>query len=148
MWTFEPVSLSDLSQIRASYLLARLDGGGRVLRVAYEGEYRSGCAGNPDAAFMCAASAAGVEAFSPDAVIFDFTHLKYMWGDMLESVYATAPKFLGQDTERFAVVVGPGCAEAIRTLELGEFSTEPLSSIPWAHETLESACKYLQKNAL
>jgi hypothetical protein len=148
MWKFEPVSLADLSAIRASYRLASTEDFHRVLIVAFEGEYGVGSAGNPDAAFMCGASAAGVEAFWPDAVIFDFSRLKYVWGDMLESVYNTAPKLLDEAKQRFAVLVGPECREAVRTLELGEFSTEPLSSIPWAHETLESACEYLQKNVL
>src|SRR5262245_46357125 len=148
MWKFERLSLSDLSAIRASYLLASTEDFHRVLIVAFEGAYGIGSAGNSDATFMRAASAAGVEAFFPDAVIFDFTRLKYVWGDMLESVYSTAPNLPGEAKQRFAVLVGPECREAVRTLELGEFSSEPLSSIPWAHETLESACEYLRNSVL
>ena len=147
-WKFEPVALEDLSDISVSYRIASRDDRKRILVMSFSGEYRPGSAGNTDAAFMCGASAAGVNAFSPDAVIFDFSKLKYVWGDMLEVVYDTAPKFIKSETERFAVVVGPECEEAIRTLELGENSNEPLSGIPWAHHSIESACRYLEENAL
>lgn len=147
-WKFQPVSLSDLSNITASYRIAVREDGKKILVVSYSGEYRTGSSGNPDAAFMCGAAAGAVNAFSPEAVIFDFSKLKYTWGDMLEAVYGTAPTFLNSETQRFAVVVGPECEEAIRTLELGEFSNEPISSIPWVHQSIESACKYIEKNAL
>ena len=147
-WKFERVALGDLSDITASYRIGSRGDGKKILVVSFQGEYRPGSAGNSDAAFMAGASAAGVNAFSPYAVIFDFSKLKYVWGDMLEAVYATAPRFLNSETERFAVVVGPECEEAIRTLELGENSNEPISTIPWAHRSVESACSYLEENAL
>jgi len=147
-WKLEPAALENLSDIAASYRIASRDDRKKILVVSFSGEYRSGSAGNSDAAYMCGASAAGVNAFSPDAVIFDFSKLKYIWGDMLEAVYATAPIFLNSEKQRFAVVVGHECEQAIRTLELGENSNEPLSAIPWAHHSIESACKYLEENAL
>ncbi len=147
-WKFERVALGDLSEITASYRIGSDGDGKKILVVSFQGEYRPGSAGNSDAAFMCGASAAGVNALSPYAVIFDFSKLKYVWGDMLEAVYATAPRFLNSETESFAVVVGPECEEAIRTLELGENSNEPISAIPWAHRSIESACSYLEQHAL
>lgn len=147
-WKFELVALEDLSEIAASYRIGSRGDGKEILIVSFQGEYRPGSAGNSDAAFMCGATAAGVNALSPYAVIFDFSKLKYVWGDMLEAVYATAPRFLNSETERFAVVVGPECEEAIRTLELGENSNEPISTIPWAHRSVETACSYLEEHAL
>jgi hypothetical protein len=146
-WNLQPVELRDLSDIAVSYRIASSDNQKRILVVSYTGEYRPGSAGNSDAAFMCGASAAGVNAFSPDAIIFDFSKLKYAWGDMLETVYATAPTFLNSEKQRFAVVVGSGCEEAIRTLELGVNSKEPVSAIAWVHQSIESACRYLEENA-
>lgn len=147
-WKFERVALGDLSTITASYRIGSRGDARRILVVRFRGEYRPGSAGNSDAAFMCGVSAAGVNAFRPYAVIFDFSKLRYVWGDMLEAVYDTAPRFLNSETQRFAVVVGPECEKAIRTLELGENSDEPISAIPWAHRSVEGACSYLEENAL
>lgn len=137
MWAFESVSLVGSSEIRVSYEVAVLEDVNCILRIIYNGKYRSGSAGRPDATYMRATAAAGVAAFDPDAVIFDFSKFSYTWGDELDTVYDTAA--------RYALLVGPHCREAIRTLELGQFSIEPLSSIPWVHETLDAACEYLQR---
>jgi len=136
-----PFSLNELSDIKASYQLAN---GPHVsiLIVAYDGVYRPGCAGNTDAQFMYASAVAGVAGANVINLILDFRKLDYVWGDMLELVYDSARR-AGSDNSDFAVVVGDGCREAVRTLELGENSTEPLSSIPWAHETIEEAYLYL-----
>ena len=138
---FKPFALEAMSAIRTSYRLAG-HGFDKILIVAFEGQYGVGSTGNDDARFMYAMATAGVTATEPRAVIFDFSKLRYQWGDMLETVYDAAPR-LHDGRQAFAVVVGPECREAVRTLELGQNSTEPLSAIPWAHDTLESACAYL-----
>jgi hypothetical protein len=138
---FRPFALEAMSAIRTSYQLAG-SGFDKILIVAFEGQYGFGSAGNQDARFMYAMAAAGVKATEPKAVIFDFRKLRYQWGDMLEIVYDASPR-LHDGGQAFAVIVGPECREAVRTLELGQNSAEPLSAIPWAHETLESARAYL-----
>jgi hypothetical protein len=72
-------------------------------------------------------------------VIHDLTDLSYEWGDMLEQV------FIGPDVEHstMAVVVGPKCEEAVRTLCLGESSNEPLEKIGWVFRDLKSAWAYV-----
>jgi hypothetical protein len=140
---FETVSLKDLSSISVSYKIGMVNDYEKILIVTFVGEYRPGSAGNADAAFMCGATAAGVSAFSPHAVVFDFLELEYTWGDMLDAVYSQAPTRIGPDKPCYAVVPGPDCAEAIRTLELGEFSKAPISSIPWVHDSIEAATTYL-----
>ncbi len=134
----EPFNLSD---IKASYQLT-MNGPHRILVVAFRGEYRVGSAGNDDAYFMHAVASAGVEARGPSAIILDFSDLKYVWGDMLERVYDAAPQREGSG-QTFAVVVGKESREALRTLELGELSNEPITTIPWIHENLEAAFGYL-----
>jgi hypothetical protein len=134
----EPFNLSDIG---VSYSFVS-GGRHRILVIAFTGEYRPGSAGNADAHFMHGAAFAGVEASNPSAVIFDFRALKYVWGDMLEMVYNAAPENpnVGQT---FSVVVGESSKEAVRSLELGEFSTEPITSIPWLHESLGAAYDFL-----
>ncbi|MBY8825120.1 hypothetical protein [Sphingomonas colocasiae] len=138
-----PFSLSELSDIKVSYQLAN-GAHASILIVAYDGIYRPGSAGNTDAKFMYAAALAGAAGADAINLILDFRKLDYVWGDMLELVYDAAHQ-TGSDRSHFAVVVGDGCREAVRTLELGENSTEPLSSIPWAHETIEDAYHYLSR---
>ena len=135
----EPFNLSDL---KVSYRIVREPV--RVLVVAFHGEYRPGSKGNDDAHFMHGVASAGVEARRPNAVVFDFRDLKYVWGDMLELVYNAAPAHkTGQQT--FAVVAGESSVEAIRTLELGQFSEEPITAIPWLHTSFDAAYDYLSK---
>jgi hypothetical protein len=140
---FETISLNDLSAIVVSYKIGVINDYEKILIVTFVGEYKSGSEGDTDAAFMCGAAAAGVSGFSPHAVIFDFLELKYTWGDRLDAVYSQAPTRIDPDKPCYAVVPGPDCAEAIRTLELGEFSKAPISSIPWVHDSIEAATTYL-----
>ena len=138
----QPMNSPD-GNLVAIHLDDHLHDGSRVLIIGFSGEYRSGSSGNPDADFMIEFSELAVESCNPAAVIFDFSKLKYEWGDMLEAVYSAAPTDTATGNARFAVVVGPHCADAIRTLELGELSDEPLSSIPWVHSNISSAHAYL-----
>lgn len=135
----EPFSLSVL---KVSYQLWNEPH--RILLIAFHGEYRPGSAGNDDAYFMYGLATAGVEARRPAGIILDFRDLKYVWGDMLELVYNAAPSHAG-DHQTFAVVVGETSKEALRTLELGQFSQEPSTTIPWMHESLDAAYAYLAK---
>jgi len=62
---------------------------------------------------MHAMAKAAVAAFEPFGVIHDFSELRYKWGDMLEMVFGVGPE---AEPSPVAIVVGPGCEEAIRTL--------------------------------
>lgn len=123
-----------------------------ILVIKYVGTYPHGSAGNADAQFMHAMARAGVAAFEPWGAIHDLTELSYEWGDLLEIVLAVGPeKELPPELESvfstssaserspIAVVVGPGCEEAIRTLLLGENSLEPIEEIGHVFRDLESA---------
>lgn len=61
---------------------------------------------------------------------------------MIELVYNAAPEREGS-SQTFAVVVGKESKEALRTLDLGEWSKEPMTTIPWMHESQDAAYDYL-----
>jgi hypothetical protein len=111
-----------------------------VLVIRYTGEYPVGSGGNADAVYMHAMATAAVAAFEPWGVVHDFSELRYEWGDMLEMVFGVGPKV---EPSPVAIVVGPGCEEAIRTLCHGEGSSEPLDSLGWAFRDLLSAWGYV-----
>src|SRR4051794_37506179 len=75
--------LSDLSDLRYSYATLGEKSGscGFILVVTFEGKSGFGCRNNEDAAFMAAVISAGIEAWSPTALILDLKRLEYAWGD-------------------------------------------------------------------
>ncbi len=89
----------------------------KVLVIRYWGVYPFGSGGNADARYMHAMAKAAVAAFMPWGVVHDFSELRYEWGDMLELVFGVGPEV---EPSPVAIVVGPGCEEAIRTLCHGE----------------------------
>lgn len=111
-----------------------------VLVIRYSGEYPIGSRGNADAIYMHAMAKAAVAAFEPFGVVHDFSELRYEWGDMLEMVFGVGPE---SEPSPVAIVVGPGCEEAIRTLCHGVQSSEPLESLGWAFRDLPSAWRYV-----
>jgi len=150
-------TLEELSRIKVRYFLGpsqrkpHLD----ILIVRYTGTYPFGSAGNSDATYMTAMAKAGVSAFEPWGVIHDLSELTYEWGDMLEMV------FIGPDDDAAggelletvfdhppaagqpAIVVGPKCEEAVRTLLLGENSEEPIETIGYVFRDLDKAWAFV-----
>jgi hypothetical protein len=59
---------------------------------------------------------------------------------MLEMVFGVGPE---REQSPVAIVVGPGCEEAIRTFCHGARSSEPLESLGWAFRNLPSAWRYV-----
>jgi hypothetical protein len=153
--------LSDLSRLEVRYYLApsqKLEDA-NVLVIKYTGSYQDGCKGNSDAQFMCAMARAGIIAFEPNGVIHDLSQLTYNWGDMLSNVFSEGVlrpnpaeeklaeifghKWSDSHTAQPAVVVGPACEEAVRTLLLGTDSTAPISSVGWVFRDLDSARRFI-----
>ena len=62
------------------------DYSGIILVVAFKGVCGIGSANNSDATFMAAMIKAGIEAWSPDALVLDLRELDYRWGDMMSKV--------------------------------------------------------------
>jgi hypothetical protein len=153
-------TLGELSQINVRYFLgpARNQAHLVILVIRYSGKYPPGSAGNDDARHMKAMAKAGVAAFKPWGVIHDLSELIYEWGDRLDSAFvgpeddAKASEWLGAVfgtsnpplAGQAAVVVGPQCEEAVRTLLLGENSKEPIEKVGYVFRHLERAWEFVE----
>lgn len=145
--------LQDLSKIEVQYftapslkqwkLAARLISY-RILVVKYIGVFGWGSGGRGDGTFMGAMARAGIHALKPDGIIHDLSELSYEWGDDLSGVMHIGSEKKSKDAR--AVVVGPKCEDAVRTLCLGEKSREPLEKIGWVFRTLAEARDHVDKH--
>jgi hypothetical protein len=111
----------------------------KILVVKYTGKYGFGSGGNDDAVYMRAMARAGIETFRPWGVIHDLTELSYEWGDALEEVFI-GPTF---EPSPMAIVVGPKCEEALRTLLLGLDSKDPIEKAGNVFRSLDAAWAYV-----
>ena len=123
-----PVQFGDPSNpIRVEFFLAkppptRL---GDVLVMKFSGEYRVGCRGNPDAAFICAMQRAAVEYWDPEGAVLDLRDLDYAWGDMMDAVRGSPlPRWR---SGAHAVVVGKLSSRAMATLMFGVETDRPVT---------------------
>jgi len=116
----------------------------KILTASYNGTYRIGCSGGPDARYMLAMTAAAVVATDPGGLIFDFTFLDYKWGDDLERVYRAAEDWPYRGANLpWAVVLGPQCREAVISLECGlKQLQEPAE---WMFGSFEDAMRYVDE---
>lgn len=155
------VHLSDLSRIVHSFHILKSSGGSVVdaLIIKFVGSYGVGCKGNDDASYMCAVTSAGLEAWRPHALIFDFAELDYVWGDMLREVLSVGKGKVGVlemltlgkiaaisdakpgDIPTF-VVVSDRCRKAVGSLLVEEMSEDPAK---WMFDSLETAVSAIQK---
>lgn len=91
-----------------------------VLIVAFDGRYRDGSDGNPDAAYMRGQIdlACGVWWFH-DGLVIDLSNLAYDWGDaILAGLYHPHGR-------PCAIVVGPDCEAALATLMIDDADETP-----------------------
>lgn len=138
----KPCSLSNMSQLQISYSLmdSKVKPYLEILVIHYQGVYRDGSRGNGDATYMAAMAKAGISAFEPWGVIHDLSDLVYQWGDMLEAVFSVGPEVKEGPS---AILVGPDCEEAVRTLVYGIHSSEKLEDMEGFFFDLESAWHYV-----
>ncbi len=125
-----PVSLEQLSDIRYSVALAphaRFEEP-EFLYVSFEGNYRPGSSGAPDATFLMAVMAALDRAWYAEAFIVDFTELTYTWGDEMDWIWGIGWQTWCRCHRPLAIIVGDGCQKALRTLDPDAFSTYCLDS--------------------
>lgn len=90
--------------------------GSDALVMKFIGTYGYGSGGNGDARYMIAVTKAAIEYSDPDALIFDFSQLRYAWGDMLEAVLSAGYRLWGDEDVPHAIVVSDLCEPAIRSL--------------------------------
>src|SRR6188768_2495661 len=83
---FEPVDISTLSEIKATFASAELPNTySTVLLAAFRG-HAFNSHGQHSFRHIEVFMAANMVAVEPDAVILDFTNLKYEWGDEMAGV--------------------------------------------------------------
>lgn len=116
----------------------------KVTVIKYSGTFGIGCEGNGDAVYMYAMGIAAVSLHNSAGVIIDWTDLDYQWGDMLEMVLDIGSRSYIDGEFPRAVVVGPKCKEAVRTLLLGLESKESIEKLGFVFENLDSAFKYME----
>jgi len=113
-----PFALAELSPIAHTLGLVERDGQ-TVLVVAFEGDYRDGSQGAPDARLMRAVVAGALVATRPDAIVLDLRALGYRWGNNLLDVFIpVAPGHYRSLT--YALVVSDRCEAALRSLLGGD----------------------------
>jgi len=79
-------------------------------------------------------------AYGRFGVIIDFRNLEYSWGDQLDLVFGIGDGQYGSEPFPMALVVGPNCEDAVRTLLHDNWDDErPVDIYPWVHRDLVSA---------
>lgn len=115
------------------------------LIVRFEGAYRDGSAGNPDARYMYAMAQAGSAAFDVFGLVLDCTALSYRWGDKLDLVLASGYAAGLGEPLHLALVVGPDCAPAVATLVWGPNASRQATEKEWIFDTVPQAVTYLDQ---
>lgn len=113
--------------------------GGELLIVKFSGHYPDGSAGNSVAESMQYFSEAGYWKHRPAAILFDMSSLEYDWGDYIEVAWSMTDEL----EVPHALVVGPKCEEALRTLFFGLDSKKTITESPGVFRSLEAARAYL-----
>ncbi len=83
---YEALSFDGASEVRCHPSRTRV-GTTRVLVLAYEGTYRNGSAGTPDAHRMVADAKRALVLWNVDALVFDLRALDYRWGDNVLALF-------------------------------------------------------------
>ncbi|GAA4801357.1 hypothetical protein [Lysobacter hankyongensis] len=136
------VAPGDISALECRYALisASATSQDQYLLVAFEGEYRSGSEGAPDAYFMAGAIDNACALWGHAArngLVIDLRRLRYSWGDDIEGVLRNP--YQGA----CAVVIGPNCSEALGSLWFGFGADARATDMEGIFEDLTTAISYL-----
>lgn len=136
-------SLEELSDIQVEFFTGLLPSAGDLLVVKCSGECGYGSGSNDDCTFMAAMTKAGLEAFSPSILIFDFRQLRYEWGDQMLRVLAAGDgQFIDQPFPT-AVVVSDLCREGLSSLVRDEMFGEKVED--WLFDSLSDAVQVVDR---
>lgn len=113
-----------------------------VLIVAFEGQYREGSDGNPDADYMRGQIdlACGLW-WSHHGLVIDLSRLAYQYGD---AILGALDHPHGRPC---AVVVGPDCAGALGTLMNDESPESPVTDLDDVFDDLAAAIAHVRERA-
>ena len=84
-----------------------------ILVISFNGKYRYGSAGSPDAGLIKGIVKTGVSVFDPFSVLIDLSNLEYSWGDNFDLFFEDA------EPTKAVVLVGEKCRRAMSTLAFG-----------------------------
>lgn len=115
-----------------------------VLVIAFEGEYRSGSLGNPDARYMTGCVMRALASLSPCGLVLDFSKLTYRWGNALLGVIQAINHYMddpdddrpGQEVVPFPVLIVTGDESRDALLSLYGVAEE---AVDWHFRSLEEA---------
>ncbi len=117
-----------------------------LLVMKFVGTYGVGSSGNGDARYMAAVTKAAIEFTEPWGIIYDFTQLSYVWGDMMDYVLSVGKGRWDEGDLPVAIVVSEKCEPAIRSLLQMEMDIQDLTLL---HHSVTSAVEYVdQQNQL
>lgn len=136
------LSLSELSTLKCDFL--EYSDAGHVLVVKFTGEYGVGSLGNGDGTYIAAQTLAGAIAFSPGAILIDFSEMSYEWGNTLLLVFQEIAQHFHEEGEvdlPVHVLAGEKSEAALRSLMSIQDDAE------WFHLDLEEAVRCAQKAA-
>ncbi|MCY9513153.1 hypothetical protein [Paenibacillus apiarius] len=141
------VSLHELSRLEHHIYLTKstLRQYNNIMVLQFKGYYGYGSKGNCDAAYMKAIALAALSVWEPTAFIVDLSDFTYEWGDRLEEIFYVGSNHNEDTAFPTALVVGPDCAEGIRTLLWGEHSVKPIHDADWVFSDLQSALEYSER---
>lgn len=126
-----PVSLEQLSALKHEVRLPshpKFDSP-EFKVIAYAGTYRPGAEGKDDALYITATAAAAHHAWYTESIVIDFSGLRYEWGDEMQWVLDIGQR--GPATCHFplAIIVGPECDRALKSLIPGEYDDHCVASL-------------------
>jgi hypothetical protein len=114
-----------------------------VARVA--GGHREGVAGKPDSRYLFALCQAAVIAWEPEGMILDFSDLDYRGGEDLDMILEIGRGAFGLQSLPLAVVVGPRCEEAVRSLFISSDMLELKEPYTWIYSDFGSARDFIER---
>src|ERR1051326_8385333 len=141
--SFREVTFQDASPIKFSFSYKGRERGvaySNVLVASFDGEYRSGSAGAPDAMLIRGVTQAAVTVWSPAGLVLDLSKLHYAWGDEMDMLLGP-PDGLEIPT---AVVGSDICLPAIATLMFGMDTTKKATEQEGIFESLDEALAYVE----
>lgn len=141
--SFREVTLQGASPIKYSFSYKERQRGvaySNVLVASFDGEYRSGSAGAPDAMLIRGITQTAVMIWSPSGLVLDFRKLHYEWGDEMEMLLGP-PDDIDIPT---AVVGSELCLPAIATLMFGMNTAKKATEHEGVFDSLELALGYVE----
>ena len=140
------VFLNNLSALKVRFFYEELCDTVGCVVVRVEGQHRHGSDGNSDSDFICAMARAAMTAWSPWAVVLDFSDFDYCYGNRLLRLVKLTIDDEGQPTFPLIIVANSATKESMVALFkefLADESTSHLpiyfvSTITEAYSTVES----------